>query len=324
MGGRTLIVVPIVAALGLTMPKTSSRAITSPAGTADTMETCAPVALLLPALRRVVEREGACIAWGGALGLSPADDFLIRVERPLELDAEGQLVASVLSKKAAAGSTHVVVDIPVGPTAKIRSRGAAEALAAHLLAVGGAVGLTVDPLLTDGSAPVGRGIGPALEARDAIAVLRGDPDAPADLRARALLLAGRVLESCGRLAPGEGTAVARAALDDGRAWRKFQAICAAQGGMREPPHAPHTHAVAATRGGRVRVIDNRRLARVAKLAGAPHAPSAGLELHARPDMEVAPGAPLFTVHAESRGELDYALSYVRVQPDIVRIDGEGA
>ncbi|HEY9447738.1 MAG TPA: thymidine phosphorylase, partial [Burkholderiales bacterium] len=180
-GNRTtLIVVPIVAACGLVMPKTSSRAITSPSGTADTMETLAPVTLDLSDMRRVVEREGACIAWGGALRMSPADDILIGVERALDLDSEGQLIASVLSKKAAAGATDVVLDIPVGPTAKVRSASAAIALAERLVAVGRAAHLNVKTLLSDGTQPVGRGIGPALEARDVLAVLQRAPDAPAD------------------------------------------------------------------------------------------------------------------------------------------------
>jgi thymidine phosphorylase len=320
-GNRTsLIVVPIVAAFGLTMPKTSSRAITSPAGTADTMETLAPVALDIDTMRRVVEREGACIVWGGGLGLSPADDVLIRVERPLELDVEGQLVASVLSKKVAAGSTHVVIDIPVGETAKVRGAAAAESLAAHLCAVGGELGLHLDPVVTDGSQPVGRGVGPALEARDVLAVLRSEPDAPADLRERSLVLAGRVLELSARVEAGSGRAHARDILDDGRAWRKFQAICAAQGGMREPPRASHTHPVTATHGGVVACIDNRRLARAAKLAGAPDDAAAGLELHAPLGRRVARGEPLFTLHAASPGDLAYALGFVRAHSDIVRIE----
>jgi thymidine phosphorylase len=120
-GNRTtLIVVPIVAAAGLTIPKTSSRAITSPAGTADTMETLAPVDLDLAAMRGVVEREGGCIVWGGRVRLSPADDILIRGERPLDFDSEGQLVASVLSKDRGR-STHMLIDVPIRPTAKVRS-----------------------------------------------------------------------------------------------------------------------------------------------------------------------------------------------------------
>jgi len=322
-GNRTtLIVVPIVAAFGLTMPKTSSRAITSPAGTADVMETLTEVELDVPAMRRVVEREGGCIVWGGAVRLSPADDILIRVERPLDLDSEGLLVASMLSKKAAAGSSHVVIDIPVGETAKVRSPEAAQALSHRLVEAGRAVGLTVQTVVTDGTQPVGRGIGPALEARDVLAVLRRKADAPADLRERALRLAGAVLEFAPGVAPGDGVRRARDILDDGRAWNKFEAICAAQGGLRMPPVAAHTHAVTAAQCGRVTAFDNRRLARVAKLAGAPRAPAAGLDLHVLLGAEVEAGMPLFTVHAEAPGVLAYALDYIAAQPGIVRVEAE--
>jgi thymidine phosphorylase len=319
-GNRTTpIVVPIVAAFGLTIPKTSSRAITSPAGTADAMETLAPVNLDARAMRRVVEREGGCVVWGGAARLSPADDVLVRVERPLELDSEGQLVASVLSKKVAAGSTHVVVDMPVGPTAKVRSTAAAEFLRGRLEATGRALGLSVRVVATDGSQPVGRGIGPALEARDVLAVLCGATAAPTDLRERALLLAGHILELSARVPVGEGHKEAAAILDDGRARRKFEAICKAQGGMREPPKAAHTDWICATRSGRVMAIDNRRLARAAKLAGAPQAGAAGVEFLAPIGTVVEEGQPLFVLHAEAHGELHYALDYVNSQPDIVAI-----
>jgi thymidine phosphorylase len=311
-GNRTtMLVVPIVTSLGLTMPKTSSRAITSPAGTADAMETIAPVAVDIPAMRRVVEREGGCIVWGGSVRLSPADDVIIRVERPLDLDSEGQLVASVLSKKAAAGSTHVVIDMPVGPTAKVRSPKAAAALATSLMAVGRAVGLEVRIEQGDGSQPIGRGIGPALEARDVLAVLRQDPDAPPDLRKRALVLAGSLVELATGRGPRAGYHLAEAALDSSEALRKFEAICEAQGGMRAPPTAPHRYPVGAGRSGTVNRIDNRRLARIAKLAGAPKAPAAGLDLHVRLGSTVQAGQPLFTLHAESPGELAYALEYLR-------------
>ena len=204
-GNRTsMIVVPIIAAAGLVIPKTSSRAITSPAGTADAMETLTRVDLDLPEMRRVVEREGGCIAWGGAVQLSPADDILIRVERPLDFDSEGQLVASVLSKKIAAGSTHVVLDIPVGPTAKLRTAEAAARLERRFRETAAAFGLEVRVVQTDGSQPVGRGIGPALEARDVLAVLQNLPGAPADLRSRSLTLSAELLELMGASAEGHG------------------------------------------------------------------------------------------------------------------------
>lgn len=320
-GNRTsMIVVPVVAACGLTMPKTSSRAITSPAGTADAMETVAPVDLDLTHMRRVVEREGACIVWGGRVRLAPADDVIISVERPLDFDSAPQLVASVLSKKAAAGSTHVIIDVPIGPTAKVRSAAAADALESLLRAVADAIGLTLRVMRTDGTQPVGRGIGPALEARDVLSVLRGASDAPADLRDRALALAGGVLEIGEATAAGAGDGRARDALENGSALRKFEAICAAQGGMREPPVAPLTHVVCATRRGRICGIDNRRLARLAKLAGAPRAPSAGLDLRARLGASAERDEPLMTIHAETPGELDYARTYLAANPQMIDLE----
>ncbi len=322
-GNRTtLLVVPIVAAAGLTIPKTSSRAITSPAGTADTMEVLAPVDLSLEQMRRVVEREGGCIVWGGNVRMSPADDLLIRVERPLDFDSEGQLVASVLSKKIAAGSTHVLIDLPVGPTAKVRSLAAAHALRARLEAVGEATNIHVEVHLSDGAQPVGRGIGPALEARDVLAVLRGESTAPHDLRERALTLAAQVLEFDPRMPAGSGAARATEILDSGLAWKKFQAICEAQGGLREPRHAPFTHVATSPLAGVCAAIDNRRIAQVAKLAGAPNDPTAGVELHVRVGERVEKDAPLYTLHAESRGELAYARSFAARHPTLLRVEDQ--
>ncbi|MCA1409250.1 thymidine phosphorylase family protein [Ensifer sp. IC3342] len=319
-GNRTTpIVVAVATALGLIMPKTSSRAITSPAGTADTMERLAPVDLDLATIKRVVDREGGCIVWGGAVRLSPADDLLIRVERVLDLDSEGQLVASVLSKKVAAGATHLVLDIPVGPTAKVRSQEAAEALAARLTAVAAKFGIATAVVLSDGSQPVGRGIGPALEACDVLAVLRQTPGYPADLHVRACTLAGALLELAGRAAPGEGQAMAAHTIANGQAWAKFQRICDAQGGLRVPPTAAFTHPCLAPQSGQIAAIDNRRIARVAKLAGAPASKAAGVEMHVRMGDEVSAGQPLFSVHAESAGELEYALAYFDANPETVQV-----
>lgn len=313
-GNRTTpIVVAIVSAFGLTIPKTSSRAITSPAGTADTMETLAPVTLDIPAIRKVVDHEQGCVVWGGAVQLSPADDILIRVERVLDLDSEGQLVASVLSKKIAAGATHLAIDMPVGPTAKVRSDAAADGLSRRLLEVSGVFGIHAAIIRSDGLQPVGRGIGPSLEAKDILAVLRGRPDAPNDLRQRACLLAGGLLELAGAVPSGGGQAIAEATIASGAAWAKFQRICEAQGGMRVPPDSAHRRPILANRSGSVRGIDNRRVAKVAKLAGAPNAKAAGVEMHVRLGDVVTAGEPLLTVHAESRGELDYALEYAKGQ-----------
>ncbi len=324
-GNRTTpIVVAIVAAYGLTMPKTSSRAITSPAGTADTMEVLAPVELSVSAMKDVVGKENGCVVWGGAVSLSPADDILIRVEKALELDSEGQLVASVLSKKIAAGSTHVLIDIPIGPTAKVRSQEMAETLASYLTTVADLLGITTKVIFSDGSEPIGRGVGPALEARDVMAILSNAPDAPQDLRHRALTIAGQIIEFAPEVPQGQGAIIADQILSSGQALTKFKAICDAQGGLRAIPTAPYTRPYPASESGIVTLIDNRRIALIAKLAGAPNDKVAGLDLHKKVGDRVEKGEPLFTVHSASPGELAYAFGYLSEGNHIVTIHSEGS
>jgi len=322
-GNRTTpLVVAIVAACGLWMPKTSSRAITSPAGTADTMETLAPVNLDIAAMRRVIEAEGGCVVWGGAVRLSPVDDLLIRVARVMDLDGQAQLIASVMSKKVAAGSTHLVLDLPIGATAKIRSLEAGRTIGELLQQVAAAFGITSRIHLSAGDQPVGRGIGPALEAHDVLAVLANRSTAPLDLRERALTLAADLLELAGAAGPGKGLALATRTLDSGAAEAKFEAICQAQGGRRQPPTAPRRFVIRSTRPGRVIAFDNRLLSQVAKLAGAPGAPAAGVELQVRLGDRVDSDQPLFTLHAETTGELDYAREFARSNGDIVAVARE--
>lgn len=322
-GNRTtMILVPILAAYGLTIPKTSSRAITSPAGTADTMEVLAPVNLSIEQLQRVIDKEGGCIVWGGSVDLSPVDDVLVQVERSLDLDSQSQLVASVLSKKLAAGSSHVLIDMPIGPTAKVRYLDEAQALSTLFYEVGHALGLNIKVIQTDGTQAIGHGIGPTLEARDVLSVLRGDPEAPQDLKERSLFLAGTIMESFGNVAPGHGRQEAQKILEDGRALKKFIAICEAQGGMREITLAHYKHVITSLQRGVVENIDNRLMARIAKLAGAPDAPKAGVDLHVSLQKTVEKGQPLFTIYAESPGELNYALHYFYAHQDVIVI-GDG-
>jgi len=310
-GNRTsMLVVPIVAAHGMLIPKTSSRAITSPAGTADTMAVLADVELPFARLQSIVRELRGCLAWGGSAALSPADDVLISVERPLGIDSPALMVASILSKKIAAGSTHLVLDIPLGPTAKVRSQEEAQRLKKLFEYVAERLGLTLDVVITDGSQPIGHGIGPMLEARDVMAVLANDPGAPSDLRQKALRLAGRVIEFDPDVRGGQGYSIARDILDSGRAMSKMQAIIAAQGARsfdwRAPPLAPLVAEVRAETGGVVSTIDNLRIARIARLAGAPQAPGAGVDLLVKLGDRVAPGHVLYRIHAQFPSELDFA------------------
>ncbi len=317
-GNRTtMIVVPILAAAGLVVPKTSSRAITSPAGTADTMGVLADVALPPARLTEVIRSAGGCIAWGGALDLAPADDILITVERPMELDTEAQMVASILAKKKTVGATHVLIDIPVGATAKVRTLEAAERLSSLFRAVAEAIDLRLDVIVTEAHAPIGWGIGPRLEALDVLAVLRREPEAPHDLREKSLYLAARLLEMTGVVPPLGGYRFAHETLDSGAALQSFERIVAAQGPRSLPQAAPWQCVVTAAADGRIREIDCWQMARVAKCAGAPAHPAAGVRLlHTVGDV-VTRGEPLFEIHAQSAAHLGFAQAYAAGQPRLV-------
>lgn len=307
-GNRTsMLVAPIVAAHGTLMPKTSSRAITSPAGTADTMEVLADVDLPPTEMHAVVRRERACLAWGGTAKLAPVDDILIAVERPLGIDSQGQMVASILSKKLAAGSTHLLLDIPVGPTAKVHHMREALHLRKLFEYVGDRLGLHLEVIITDGIQPIGRGIGPVLEARDVMAVLHNDPEAPQDLRQKALRLAGRILEFDPDVRGGTGYAIARDILDSGRALSKMLAIIEAQGTQTRqfvPGHL--TEEIIAPAAGVVSAIDNFQMSKIARLAGAPMDKGAGVDLLKKLGEAVKQGEPLYRIHAEFPADFDFA------------------
>ncbi len=319
-GNRTsMIIVPIIAALGLPIPKTSSRAITSPAGTADTMEAITNVRLTLSQMKKIVREENACIAWGGSLSLAPVDDIIISVERPLSLDSEGQMIASILSKKKAAGATHVLLDIPIGPTAKVKSRPEAARLKKLFKNVGHRIGLKILVVYTDGIQPVGRGIGPVLEARDVLSVLKNEPGAPADLKDKSIRLAGRLIEFCGKVKEGSGFSLAKEILESGKAHETFLKIARKQGPLKKLQLALYRHTIRSSKYGRILSFQNQKIAKVARLAGAPVDPKAGILLQGKIGDVVRKGQPLFEIFAENTQELNFAVQYVKDNPDIITI-----
>lgn len=312
-GNRTsMVVVPIVAAHGLTIPKTSSRAITSPAGTADTMEVLARVDLGVEEMKEVVAACHGCLVWGGHVNLSPADDVLISVERPLSIDTREQMVASIMSKKLAAGSTHLLVDLPVGPSAKLGNAAEAMRLRKLFEFVGDRFGIAVEVIMTDGRQPIGNGIGPVLEARDVMAVLSGDPKAPVDLREKSLRLAAHLLEYDPQLRGGSGYARARELLDSGAAFKQMQKIIDAQG---PSPCAvqpgPLSLDVRAEADGLVAGIDCLQLNRLARTAGAPLDGGAGIDLFKKVGDRVDKGEPLYRIYSLDASQHELVAAAVR-------------
>ena len=311
-GNRTTpIVVPIIAAAGLTIPKTSSRSITSPAGTADTMEVLTDVCLPLKKMEKVVLKTNGCMVWGGALNLAPADDLIIKVEKPLMIDAKSQLLASVMAKKASVSATHVLVDIPFGRGSKIHSTQKAMILKRDFEQISKEMKMKAKVVLTDGKQPIGNGIGPALEARDILFLLKNDERAPLDLRKKSLNLAGIMLEMGGRAKPGKGLKLATEMLESGDAYRKMVEIINAQGNrFTDPDKIPVGEFIydhKAPKSGRVAWISNECISKIARIAGAPEDKGAGMYLHHHVGDVVKKGESLFTIFAHNEAELGFAV-----------------
>ena len=318
-GNRTTpIVVPIIAAAGYTMPKTSSRSITSPAGTADTMEVLANVTFPIKKMKEIVLKTNACIVWGGSLNLAPADDKIIAVERPLEIDAESQLLASIMAKKHSVSSTHILIDIPSGKDAKVKSKSGALKLKKEFENIGKKLKKRIKVIITDGSQPIGNGIGPALEARDILWILKRDPRKPADLEKKCLMMCANIFSM---LRIKNGYKKSLELLNSGKAYRKMIEIIKAQNGKEtaaeDIPIGKNTYDLLSAKSGRVREIDNLTISRIARIAGAPHDKGAGMYLYRHVSDKVKRGDKLFTIYSESRHKFKFAVEFAKVNNGFV-------
>src|SRR5512136_1283053 len=311
----TLLVVPILAASGLKIPKTSSRAITGAAGTADLMEVLAPVEFSSTEVKRMTEKVGGTIVWGGATNIAPADDRFIMVEYPFRIDAIGQMLASVMAKKSAVGADLAVIDIPVGNGTKVPTVQDGRRLASQFMELGERLNIQVECALTYGESLVGHAIGPNLEVNEALSVLEG-AQVPGSLIQKSLGLAGIALEMAGKAARGQGYAVAEGILSSGKALEKLRQIIEIQGGnpkVQASDLVPgeHRFVVNAPLDGYVVELNNRSLITMARAAGAPHDRGAGLIIHAKKGTKVKQGEPIITIYAERSWRLQKAVEIGR-------------
>ncbi len=318
-----LLTVPIVASTGVLIPKTSSRAITSPSGTADTMEVFARVDLTPEELRRVAIKTRGTLAWGGRLGLAPADDIFIRVENPLGIDPRPQMVASILSKKLAMSVGFVLIDIPIGPKAKVENRDEARELARMFEEVSRRINIKLKCALTYGGQPIGYTVGPALEAREALKALMGE--GPMSLVEKAVSLAGMVLEAAGVVDPGLGYHRAKDILASGKALEKFLEIVEAQGG--DPGVKPEDISVGEKTvdifspvDGYVVAVDNEAITLIARTAGAPADKGAGVRIYHKAGHRVRKGEKILTIYSSSSVRLAEAEALAR-RLNPIRIEG---
>lgn len=317
-GNRTTpIVTSVIAALidklklNAVMPKTSSRAITSAAGTADVIEILANVEFSTHQIKQILKKTNACLVWGGSLGLAPADDKIIQVERLLSLDPEAQLIASILSKKLSVNASHVLIDISYGKSAKVKNLLKAQAMGKKFYHVAKKLNLNLKVVLTNGDEPVGNGIGAALEMLDVLAVLKQDADRPLDLEKKSLFLASTLLAFVTGMQMSKANEETKKILESGEAFMKFKQIIEAQNGSlknidEKLRPAKFKAIIKAKKSGIIKEINNKKVAYIAKIAGCPADKKAGLLLHKHLNNKVKKNEALFTIYAETRAKLEYA------------------
>ena len=316
-GNRTTpIVVSICAAAGLIVPKSSSRAITSAAGTADVIEMIANVEFSMKDVKKIVKKTNACMVWGGALGMVPADSKIIRIEKVLKIDPEAQLLSSIMSKKLAAGSKYIIIDIPYGKTAKVNKKKALR-LKENFEFLGRHYKKKLRVVLTDGGQPIGCGVGPALELIDVIKVLDPNKEGPKDLEKKSLFLSAQLLEMTGKVKKGHGIELAKEILLSGKAFEKFKQIIKAQGGdLNGIKPAKFKENVLAKKSGKIFEIDNKKIALLARMAGCPADKSAGLYLPLNTKDRIKKGEKILTIYSESKHRLNEAIKFYRREKPI--------
>jgi len=316
-GNRTTpLVVSICAAAGLTFPKTSSRAITSAAGTADCIEVLSSVNFSVDQLKEIVNKTGACLSWGGAAGMVPADSKIIKVEKMLNLDPEAQLLASIMSKKLAAGSKYILIDIPFGKDAKVM-KSKAKRLKKKFKKIGNYFGVQTKIVLTKATEPIGNGVGPALEIIDVMKILNQETEGPKDLEKKSLFLAGKIFEMVGKSKKGKGILKAKQILESGKAWKKFKEIIRAQGGKDfEVPFAKYKKIIYAEKNGKIKKILNKEINLLARAAGCPLDKKAGIYLFHHVGERITKGKKLMIIYAESKARLKEAIDYYQEEKPI--------
>ena len=309
LGGVTanktdLVILAIVSAYGLPIAKTCIRSLTSCAGVADTMGVLANVDYNTSKFQKLVRANNGAIVNYDVLEETKVNHLLHDVRSQLGINQNELVIASILAMMISSGVSHLVLDVPVGENARVHSTNEAIRIRKQVEYIGDMLGLSIDVVITDGSEPIGNGIGAVLEARDVMKILRNKEDAPIDLKEKSLFLAGRVLEFDPQLRGGQGYAVAKEILENGRALEAFQRIVNAQGVHEVPALGQYVREVVAPYDGIVSAVNNTIINKIGVYAGATQCLGSGVDLNKKIGDKVKAGDVLYTIYSCNAADFD--------------------
>ncbi len=311
----TMIMIPLLTSLGIKMPKTFSKAITTPAATGECVSVLMDISFSKKEIEDLVGKNNCCLVRWGGLDLAPADEKLIKVAYPLSMQSYSRTIVSIMAKKYAMGINHSLIDIPVGPTAKVPDMKTARLLKKKYEYVGKKLGMKVHVEMTPALQPIGAGIGAVLQVREVLRVLQQHTQRPMDLEKKAVYLASKIIELVGMAKGKDAEKLAYGQLISGKAWEMMQKIISAQHGdpkvlSEKLKLAKIQKDIVAEKNGIVKYIDMKVVNVTARTLGSPLDLQAGLYLHKKLGDAVKKGEVIYTMYANDEGKIRLAKEFL--------------
>lgn len=313
----TMIMIPLLSSLGIKMPKTFSKSITTPAATGECVNVLMDISFSKKQIENLVKKNNCCLVRWGWLDLAPADEKLIKVAYPLSMQSYSRTVVSIMAKKYAMGINHSLIDIPVWPTAKVPDKKTARRLKKRYEYVGKKLGMKVCVEITDAKEPIWAWVGPNLQVREVLRVLQQHELRPLDLQTKALHLSAKVIELVGMAKGKKAYELAYQQLKSGKAWKKMQEIIKAQ--WWKNPNiksedlklAKFKKEVKAEKDGTIRAIDLKLVNLVTRTLGSPVEEEAGLYLTNKLGDKVKKNEILYVMYANDEWKIQMALDLLK-------------
>lgn len=308
----TMILIPLIASLGIKIPKNFSKSITSPAATGECVNVLMNINFNKEGIEKLVKDQNCCLVRWGGLDLAPADDKLIKVQYPLSMQSRAKVVSSIMAKKYAMGVTHSLIDIPVGPTAKVSSMKEAKDWKKKFEYVGKKLWMKMSVQITEANEVIGNGVGAVMQVREVLRILQQHPERAMDLESKVIFLASKIIEEVGLEKGKEAVKLATHQLVSWAAWEKMQAIIKAQGGNPEVnseslPLWAHTFDVIAEKDWVLKMIDLHDINAVCRKLGCPVIDQAGLYLYKKTGDKIKKGEVICKLYAQDEVKLKHGI-----------------
>ena len=318
----TMIMIPTLASLGIKMPKNFSKAITSPAATWECVNVLMDINFDKEGIEKLIKDVNCCLVRGWGLDLAPADDKLIKVQYPLAMQSRAKVVSSIMAKKYAMWVTHSLIDIPVGPTAKVTTMEEALDWKQKFEYVGKKLGMKMTVQITPANEVIGNWVGANLQVREVLRVLQQHQNRPKDLEEKAMKLTWKIIEIVGLAKGKEAIELAKKQLKSWAARKTMQKIIKAQNGnpdisSEDIKPGIFTKEILADSDGTVKKVDLHNVNQICRRLGCAAINEAWIYISKRLWDKVNKWDVLFTMYSTNENKIDLAEKQAKEKPAII-------